>query len=118
MLQAGLYIQLSEGQENEADELHSGGHDGPAFGPLQFVEVAKGDVIYLGLESDHYELSITRKGSVYYDGLFYGAFSVFFEQQNEVGLARHQPFDQMKAILLDDLARTHESEIEVPSGQS
>jgi hypothetical protein len=98
MAHEGIYIQLFEGQENEDDELSEGGQNGPVFGPLQFVEVANGRLIKLGTEGDHYELTITLNGFVYYDGLYYGDFSVFFEHQNDSHLARHQGFDQAKAI--------------------
>ncbi len=102
MAKEGIYIQLFEGQENEVDELHDGGKDGPLFGPLEFVEVANGNLVKLGTEVDHHELTITANGFVYYGGLYYGTFGVFFEHQNDRHLARHQGFEQAKAIVPGD----------------
>jgi hypothetical protein len=92
MAQEGIYIQLFEGQENEVDELHDGGKDGPVFGPLTFVEVANGSLVKLGIEVDHYELTITANGFAYYDGVYYGNFSVFLERRDDSHLSRHQGF--------------------------
>jgi hypothetical protein len=104
MAQEGIYLQLFEKQENQADELLEAGKNGPVFGPLEFVEVANGSLIKLGTEIDHYELTLTRNGFVYYAGIYYGSFSVFFQHQNDSRLVRHQGFDQAKAIAPADCA--------------
>jgi hypothetical protein len=78
------------------------GEQGPVFGPYDWAHTTYGSNLKLGKDSDNLDdLPVSGDGLIYYDGLYYGDWSVFGKDvlANDKGLqARLVPFEQDKAI--------------------
>jgi hypothetical protein len=96
-----LYLKLFHGRGLPNEQLNDWGSDGPVFGPLSFVHTTYASLIHLG-EPDHPFDSLgdlqVIEGLVYYDGVYYGDWSVFGEDQLDEHLrGLIQPYDEGKA---------------------
>jgi hypothetical protein len=96
---AGVYLYLFHGRRDPAEQMDDWGEMGPTLGPFQFVNSVAGSELSLGYDGE--ELKIVD-GLVYYDGMWFGDWSVFSAHTFENSLEmkqRHEVFDQEKAKL-------------------
>lgn len=83
-----VYIHLFHGRKDPKQDMDGWGTDGPTFGPVNFVHTTYGSDIKLGIpdEDDSVELKVIGD-VVYYDGVYYGDWSVFgqdiFDSESE-----------------------------------
>jgi len=101
-----LYIELFHGRKDPERDMDDWGDDGPVFGPFRFVHTTYARHIKLGLplggKCEVANLFVTKEDLVYYDGMYYGDWSVFGEDTfNEPGNYRQRlvEFDQSKTRL-------------------
>jgi hypothetical protein len=74
-----LRFRLFHGRVNRSQQLDYWGMDGPVF-PATFVHTTYGQHIRLGGPEHgetHLELYVGQDGLVYYDGIWYGDWTVF-----------------------------------------
>ena len=94
----GVYIELLHGRKTPDEVMDDFGPDGPVFGPFEWVHTTYGCDIKLG---DDGELQ-DKDGLVYYDGMWYGDWSVFSHKQLLNGLEhRHKTFCQKCARFIN-----------------
>ncbi len=80
------YIELFHGRTDPKEELEDWGSPGPIFGPLQFVHTTYACHIkfnYADESQRHGWLNVTED-FVYYDGVYYGDWSVFTELSDDL----------------------------------
>ena len=98
----GLYLELFHGRKSPEQEMDDWGEQGPIFGPYAYVHTTYSCDIKLGKENDDPdELSIID-GLVYYDGIYYGDWSVYSETvikdlPDDRLKSFHQEYDDAKA---------------------
>ena len=97
---AGVYLELFHGREDPKQELDDWGTPGPVLGPFQYVHTTYGTHIKMEMPTGDVLIDMTvGDGLVYYDGVYYGDWSVFDHQtlSNSTELqARRKCFDQSK----------------------
>jgi hypothetical protein len=86
-----VYLYLFHGRRDVETQMDDWGESGPFLGPFDFVHCTYG--VDLKTDQENGELQIVD-GLVYYDGWFYGDWSVVADLQENVGV---QPFDPAKA---------------------
>lgn len=97
-----LHLELFHGRENPRQEMDDWGEPGPIFECRDYVHTTYAQDIKLGgTEEQSGYLIIGDGGLVYYDGMWYGDWSVFSAESGatETGefKSRLQRFDQSKA---------------------
>jgi len=99
-----IYIELFHGRK-PGEELHDWGTQGPVFASTNFFHTTYGCEVKFGEDGDHI-LSVvggaddTVSDCIYYDGMFYGDWTVFPEEvleRSEDLRARLSPFEKEKA---------------------
>ena len=95
-----LYVKLYHGRIDPNQDMNDWGSDGPIFGPYDFFRTTYLCHIKMGLDSgDVHELYVVED-MIYYDGVYYGDWSVFPEEiylkENQ---SLRQPYDSQKADL-------------------
>lgn len=92
---AGLYLQLFHGRKNIDDKLDDWGEQGPFLGPFTFVHTTYAVHIKFGMPDgdDRHWLTIVND-MVYYNGMYYGDWSVCSEKNADP--ARIQAVDPDK----------------------
>ncbi|MBE0534786.1 MAG: hypothetical protein IH624_03890 [Phycisphaerae bacterium] len=95
-----LYLRLFHGRKDPAQEMDDWGADGPIFGPYRFIHTTYGAHVTLGLDNGEMHDLYTVESMIYYDGVYYGDWSVFTEETSlkEAGFSA-QPYDGQKAKL-------------------
>lgn len=88
----GVYIELFHGRSPANAKLHDWGSVGPIFGPFEYFHTTYACEIKFGEEE--YVLSI-KDGMVFYDGVWYGDWSVF--SGRFLGNRKMTVFEQEKA---------------------
>ncbi len=72
-----VYLRLFHGRVTPDEQLNDWGTDGPVFGPYDYVSTTYGCEIRMGNNVENpCELSIID-GLVFYDGIYYGDWTVF-----------------------------------------
>ena len=91
-----VYLELFNGRNTPTERLDDWGFEGPILGPFEYVHTTYAANIVIG---DGY-LSVVND-LVYYDGKYYGDWSVFaedtFKKMPASAASRLQPFDPQKA---------------------
>lgn len=85
-----LYLRLFHGRKPKDQDLDDWGSDGPIFGPLAYVHTTYAAHIHTApqhQEGEDYEDLIIDEDLVYYDGVWYGDWSVF----DDYGMRDHHP---------------------------
>jgi hypothetical protein len=80
------YIELFHGRTDPKEELEDWGSPGPIFGPLQFVHTTYACDIKFNYADESQRngwLNVTED-FVYYDGVYYGDWSVFTELNDDL----------------------------------
>ena len=109
----GVFIELFHGRADPFQDMDDWGELGPVFGPFRFVHTTYASDIKLGRNKDTPQDLFILRDMVYYDGMWYGDWSVFqestFEKQRSLQ-ERRQDFDITKAAIPEDIKRrlTHE----------
>lgn len=79
-----LYIHLFHGRKTVNEDMNDWGEDGPVIGPVDYFHLTYGNDIKLG--DDLCNLHIDKTGLLYFDGMYYGDFSVLDGQTYLGGL--------------------------------
>ena len=98
----GVYIELFHGRADPEQDLDDWGEPGPIFGPYKFARTTYGWHLKFGANGDALHQLSVPDDMVYYDGLWYGDWSVFPPSTFLADRAlqeRHQPFDSAKSEL-------------------
>lgn len=98
-----LYLALFHGRNELGEQLDDWGFDGPIFGPVNWVHTTYGSDIKLGNANGGLigVLSCIDE-LLYYDGKYYGDWSVSAESPGPSDQERLQPLVQGKAALTQD----------------
>ncbi len=73
-----LYIRLFHGRTDPVQEMNDWGKDGPIFGPYNFAHTTYTSCISLGKADGNCDsLYVLESDMAYYDGVYYGDWSVF-----------------------------------------
>jgi hypothetical protein len=92
-----VYIRLFHGRTDPDQNMDDWGSDGPVFGPYTYVHTTYTTLIRLGdSDSTCHELHV-RQDMLYYDGVYYGDWTVFEKETLEKGRYTVARFDQKKA---------------------
>jgi len=90
-----LYIRLFHGRTDPKQEMDDWGSDGPILGPYKFAHTTYSSILKLGKpDGSCDELYIVGPDMVFYDGVFYGDWSVFGEaefKQDNFELSNYDP---------------------------
>ena len=95
-----VYIRLFHGRSDPKESLDDWGSDGPVFGPYDFVHTTYGSHVMLGCGNDNCDELYAFDGDMlYYDGVYYGDWSVFDEKAFKNAKFTCTLFDAGKARL-------------------
>jgi len=94
-----LYIRLFHGRTDPNQDMDECGSDGPVLGPYEFVHTTYKNFIRLGKPDDNCEELFLHEDMLYYNGVYYGDWSVFTEEIFKKGEFATIPFEQSKANL-------------------
>src|SRR5690606_1216474 len=96
------YLKLFHGRKRPEEPLEDWGEPGPIFGPFPYFHTTYGSSIQFVHEVEH-QLQIVGD-LVYYDGMFYGDWSVFDGPPSDEDRHRLTLFDAGKANVPDEYA--------------
>ena len=94
-----LYIRLFHGRSDPAQDLDDWGTDGPVFGPYDFVHTTYSWRIMLGNQDKTCDELNTFEEMLFYDGMYYGDWSVMSKEVFEKSKLVVTDFVQNKANL-------------------
>ena len=95
-----LYIRLFHGRTDPEQEMNDWGSDGPIFGPYSYVHTTYGHQLKLCRSDNMFdELFVNSEDLLYYDGVYYGDWSVFNAEILAKGQYCPTQFVQEKANL-------------------
>lgn len=94
-----LYFRLFHGRIDPEQDLNDWGSDGPVLGPYDFVHTTYAHHIIFGKPNDDSHELFVVEDMLYYDGVYYGDWSVFDEQTLNDGKYKTTTFEQSKAAL-------------------
>lgn len=94
-----LYIRLFHGRVDPEQDMDDWGSDGPIFGPYHFVQTTYTSFVRLGRQDGMCDELNTIQDMLYYNGVYYGDWSVFGSEVFEKGRFQVSGFDQDKAKL-------------------
>lgn len=94
-----IYIRLFHGRTDPAQNMDDWGCDGPVFGPYNYMHTTYGQHLKLGKSDDYVDELFLFEDMLYYDGVYYGDWSVFSESICRDGNYSPTPFDESKARL-------------------
>ena len=72
-----LYIRLFHGRCNPNQQMDDWGTDGPVFGPYEFAHTTYACSVKLGKQNGNCDELYIYEDMVYYDGVYYGDWSIF-----------------------------------------
>lgn len=75
------------------------GSDGPVFGPLHYVHTTYASCIKLGSKNGNDCILFLFDDMIYYNGVFYGDWSVFGQEALRKGKYKTTCFEQSKATI-------------------
>lgn len=94
-----IYIRLFHGRTDPSQDMDDWGTDGPVFGPYKFAHTTYVCHVKLGrLDGNCDELNI-HEDMLYYNGCYYGDWTVFCEETLNDGKYQVSKFDVSKANL-------------------
>ena len=93
-----LYIRLFHGRTDPKQDMDDWGSDGPVLGPYKFAHTTYQCHLKLGKpDGGCDELYIVGPDMVFYDGMYYGDWSVFGDAEFEQDNFELSAYDQSKA---------------------
>ena len=100
-----LYIRLFHGRTDLNQDMDDWGSDGPVFGPYEFVHITYSTHVKLGKPDDDCDELFAFEDLLFYDGIYYGDWSVFVKTTLEKTGFKVVTFEQSKA----DIPKTSNS---------
>lgn len=94
-----LYIRLFHGRTDPNQDMDEWGSDGPVFGPYEFVHTTYTTIVRLGKPDSNCDELFMTDDMLYYDGIYYGDWSVFNERTLNDGKYQTTVFEQPRANL-------------------
>ena len=95
-----LYLKLFHGRTDPTKQMDDWGADGPIFGPYNYIHTTYANHLKMGLDGDAVHKLYVMEDMIYYNGVYYGDWSVFPEQILEKqNLNLQQIYDKQKAQL-------------------
>ena len=94
-----VYIRLFHGRTDPNRNMDGWGTDGPVFGPYDFVHTTYLHNVKLGKPNSNCDKLFTYEDMLYYDGVYYGDWSVFARAILEKAGFKTIPFEQANANL-------------------
>lgn len=94
-----IYIRLFHGRTDPDQEMDDWGSDGPIFGPYEFAHTTYAWDIKLGTPNGNCDELYAHEDMMYYDGVYYGDWSIFDIQVFEKSQFQISVFQQDKAKL-------------------
>ena len=94
-----LYIRLFHGRTDPNQDMDDWGTDGPVFGPYEFAHTTYMWDLKLGKSKGNCDELYTHEDMVYYDGVYYGDWSIFDATVFENSNFQTTVFEQDKANL-------------------
>jgi len=94
-----LYIRLFHGRTDPNRDMDEWGSDGPVFGPYEFVHTTYTTVVRLGKPDGDCDSLYVYEDMLFYNGAYYGDWSVFTDETLKKGEFVTIPFEQSKANL-------------------
>lgn len=95
-----VYIRLFHGRINLCQDMNDWGSDGPIFGPYEFAHTTYQSSLRLGRSDGNcVELHICGPDLIYYNGVYYGDWSIFCFETLSASGDQTSVFDQSKANL-------------------
>lgn len=103
-----IYLELFHGRKDPSQGMDDWGEQGPIFGPFDYVHTIYAQRIVAGPFGDDATLELfVVDGLVYYDGMYYGDWSIYspynesqslLSNRSEIARASflHQQFDERK----------------------
>jgi len=93
-----LYLRLFHGRSDPNQDMDNWGSDGPILGPYKFAHTTYHCCLKLGKpDGDCDELYIVQPDMIFYDGIYYGDWSVFGEAEFKQGDFKLSTYDSSKA---------------------
>ena len=93
-----LYLKLFHGRKDPTEQMDDWGSDGPIFGPYSYIHTTYAHSIKMGLDSDTVHDLYAIEDMIYYDGMYYGDWSIFpdatFAKEDQT---LHEVYDSAKA---------------------
>ena len=93
-----IYLRLFHGRTDPAQDMDDWGLDGPIFGPYEFVHTTYALNLKFGKNGTCNEL-FCYEDMVYYDGVYYGDWTIFGLETFKKGKYKPIVFDHGKANL-------------------
>ena len=94
-----LYIRLFHGRSDPAQDMDDWGTDGPVFGPYNFVHTTYKNYMRLNNLCNNYCELYLSEDLLFYDGMYYGDWSVISKEVFEESGFTVTDFEQAKANL-------------------
>ena len=94
-----LYLKLFHGRTDANQEMDEWGSDGPVFGPYEFLHTTYTSFVRCGNQGGDCDSLYVHEDMVYYDGVYYGDWSVFGLEILRKGKYKPTVFEQEKANL-------------------
>ena len=96
---AMLYIRLFHGRTDPNQDMDEWGFDGPVLGPYQFIHTTYASHVKLGRSDGDCDELLVHEDMLYYDGCYYGDWSVFCKKLLKDSKYQASKFEQSKADL-------------------
>ena len=94
-----LYIRLFHGRTDPDQDMDDWGFDGPVLGPYQFAHTTYTCHVKLGRLDGNCDELLIHEDMLYYDGCYYGDWSVFYQETLNDSKYQASEFEQSKADL-------------------
>lgn len=94
-----IYLRLFHGRTNPRQDMDDWGSDGPVLGPYLFAHTTYAWDIKLGKPDGNCDELYAFEDMVYYDGIYYGDWTVFNADTLEDGKYSLTEYESSKAVL-------------------
>lgn len=94
-----IYIRLFHGRTDPQCDMDDWGSDGPIFGPYQFAHTTYASILRLGRQDNMCDELHCFEDMLFYNGVYYGDWTVFGQETFETGKYKASVFEQTKATL-------------------
>ena len=94
-----LYIRLFHGRTDPSQDMDDWGTDGPVLGPYNYAHTTYSHHLKLGKPDNSVDELFGFEDMLYYDGIYYGDWSVFSQGILTDGKYQLSEFEQSKANL-------------------
>ncbi|MBW7989290.1 MAG: hypothetical protein FVQ84_04635 [Planctomycetes bacterium] len=94
-----LYIRLFHGRTDPNQDMDECGSNGPVLGPYKYIHTTYKNYFRLAKLNDNCDELFLHEDMLYYNGVYYGDWSMFTEEIFKKGEFATIPFEQSKANL-------------------